>query len=106
MRRIVVFAQVENAAEWERRFQTHGELFRDMTQRVAYYTIQGNEVAICEEVDDLEKYFEVMQSPAAAEAMAGDGVVRESVKVFVLDREFRTPLVVGGPSPHAPRHPD
>jgi hypothetical protein len=29
-----------------------------------------------------------MASPATAEAMAFDGVKRETVKVFVLDKEF------------------
>ncbi len=30
-----------------------------------------------------------MDSPATAEAMASDGVKRETVKVFVLDKEFK-----------------
>jgi hypothetical protein len=31
---------------------------------------------------------EVLDSPDTAEAMANDGVIRESVKVFVLDEVF------------------
>jgi hypothetical protein len=31
----------------------------------------------------------IIDSPSTAEAMAFDGVKRETVKVFVLDKEFR-----------------
>jgi len=41
------------------------------------------------DVDDVDKYFEVLESPATEEAMANDGVKRDTVKVSVLDKEFR-----------------
>jgi len=41
------------------------------------------------EVKDVAKYFEVLESKATAEAMAQDGVKRETVKTFVLDKEFK-----------------
>jgi hypothetical protein len=41
------------------------------------------------DVDDVDKYFEVLESPATEEAMANDGVKRDTVKVYVLDKEFR-----------------
>jgi len=31
----------------------------------------------------------VLEPPATAEAMASDGVERETVKVYVLDQEFK-----------------
>jgi len=36
----------------------------------------------------LAKYLELMDSPETAEAMAQDGVKRETVKVYVLDKEI------------------
>ena len=61
-----------------------------MTMPMAYFTTtQDNEVAIYVEPEDLDKFFEIFKSPATAEAMAFDGVKRETVKVYVLDKEFR-----------------
>ncbi|WP_157730829.1 hypothetical protein [Variovorax sp. HW608] len=48
-----------------------------------------NQVAVCFEPDDLDAFMKGMESPATAEAMAFDGVQRETVKVFVLDKEFK-----------------
>jgi hypothetical protein len=45
-------------------------------------------LTIYADVDDVDKYFEVMDSPATEEAMAFDGVLRDTVKVSVLDKEF------------------
>ena len=41
------------------------------------------------EPDDLDTFMTILDSPATAEAMAADGVQRETVKVFVLDKEFQ-----------------
>ena len=55
----------------------------------SYFTISAdNELTIYADVDDVDKYFEVMDSPATEEAMAFDGVLRDTVKVSVLDKEF------------------
>jgi hypothetical protein len=54
-----------------------------------FATIAGNHVAVCAEPDDLDTFMKVLDSPATAEAMAFDGVKRETVKVFVLDKEFK-----------------
>ena len=89
MPRIIVTAQVEDSARWVETFETHGDLFRALGTTVIHYTATDqNEVALYEEVDDLDKYFEMMQSPETAEAFAADGVNPDSVKVFVLDREW------------------
>ncbi len=86
---IIVTAQVEDSANWEKGFLTHGELFKDMTATAVRFTATDeNEVAIHFEVDNADKYFELMEAPVTAEAMAFDGVKRETVKVFVLDKEF------------------
>lgn len=90
MPKVIVTAQVEDAANWEQGFRTHGDLFRSQTVNHAiHFAATGeNEVAIYLEADDLDKYLEIMDSPATAEAMAFDGVKRETVKIFVLDKEF------------------
>lgn len=91
MARVVLTAQVDNAEEWEAGFRTHGELFRSQTVSVMHFTVnEDNVAALYCEPSDLGKFMEVLESPATAEAMAHDGVNRESVQVFVLDREFQT----------------
>ena len=89
MSRVIVTAQVEDSTEWEKGFRTHGELFNDYTSKAIHFAVTDeNEVAIHWEVDDLENFLELMESPATAEAMESDGVKRETVKVYVLDKEF------------------
>jgi hypothetical protein len=89
MARVIITAQVEDSAKWEAAFRTHGDLRRSMTSTVTHLTTnENNEVALYAEPSDLGKYMEVLESPATAEAMAMDGVKKETVKVFVLDREF------------------
>ena len=89
MTKIVLTAQVEDAAKWEQRVRTHGELLKTTTCKAIYYTVtKDNEVAMYAEAADAAKYFEVLGSPAIAESMAYDGVKRETVKVFVLDKDF------------------
>ena len=89
MARVIVTGQVENSTEWEQGFRTHGELLRSMSSTVTYFTTTAdNEVALYAEPSDLDAYMAVLESPATAEAMEHDGVKRETVKVFVLDKEF------------------
>ncbi len=89
MAKIIITAQVEDAAKWEEGFRTHGDLLRSMTSKVTYFAIsKDNEMTLYADVDDVDKYFEVLESPATEEAMAFDGVKRDTVKVAVLDKEF------------------
>jgi len=53
-----------------------------------YATVAGNRIAVCGETKDLDAYIKVFNSPATAEAMAGDGVKRETVQMFVLDKRL------------------
>jgi hypothetical protein len=91
MPKVVVTAQVEDPVKWEKNFKTHGSLFRSqtVTRPVSFATIEGNHVAVCLEPDDLDTCMKILDSPATAEAMAFDGVKRETVKVFVLDKELK-----------------
>ena len=85
----MITAEVEDSAKWEEGFRTHGDLLRSMSQSVTYFTATGeNEVALYSEPDDLDTYMKVWESPDTADAMAFDGVKRDTVKVFVLDKEF------------------
>lgn len=87
MPRVIITAQVEDSANWERGFRTHGELFRDYSATAVHFAATDeNEVAILWELDDLDKFLGLLESPETVEAMEFDGVKRETVKVFVLDK--------------------
>ena len=90
MPRVVVTAQVEDLVRWEAGFRTHGDLFRSQTVSgpIGIATNEGNEVAVCFDASDLDRFLQGMDSPETAEAMDVDGIKRETVKVFVLDKEF------------------
>lgn len=84
-------ADVEDSAKWEAGFRSHIDLLQSMSisKPIHFTTNEYNEVAICSEPDDLDKYLEVFNSPATVEAMAYDGVKHETVKVFFLNKELR-----------------
>ena len=86
---IVATARIEDAEKWETGFRTHGDLFRSQTVRGSiHFHVSGNEVTILFEADDLDSYLQGLESEATAEAMAFDGINRETVKIAVLDRQF------------------
>ena len=91
MPKVVITAQVEDLVKWEKGFRTHGNLFRSqtVTKPMHFATVSGNQVAICAEPDNLGTFMKIMDSPATAEAMAFDGVKRETVRIFVLDKEMK-----------------
>jgi hypothetical protein len=87
MPRVLVTAEVEDLQTWEKAFRTHGDLFKQMgVSRMEYGTAEGNRVAVCGDTSNLDAYMKVFNSQATADAMAGDGVKRPTVKVFVLDK--------------------
>ena len=89
MTRAIVTAQIEDSANWENGFRSHAGLFRAYTATAIHFsTTDNNEVAILWEVTNLDKFIEQLDSPETAEAMAQDGVNQESVRVYVLDKEF------------------
>jgi hypothetical protein len=91
MTKVIITAQVEDSAKWEAGFRSHVDLFRTMsiTKPIEFATLPNNEVALCAEPDDLNAYLKILDSPATAEAMTYDGVKRDTVKVFVLDKEVK-----------------
>jgi len=49
---------------------------------------ETNEICIQGEPDDLERYLELLQSPELAEAMEKNGVLRETVALYILDKQI------------------
>lgn len=89
MPRVIITASVEDSARWEENYLKHGALLASMSQSVTHYTTTAdNEVALYSEPEDLEKYMEVLESQDTVAAMALDGVKRETVRIYVLDKEF------------------
>lgn len=89
MAKIVIVAQVEDPVKWEKGFRTHGDLFKSQTiTKPVGIGIEGNQVAVCFEPEDLAVCLKGFESEATAEAMKFDGVLRETVKIFVLDKSF------------------
>ena len=91
MPKVVLTAQVEDPVKWEKGCRTHGDLFRSqtVTKPINFATIEANPVAVCAEPNGLHTFMKILDSPATAEAMAFDGVKRETVKVFAPDKEFK-----------------
>lgn len=87
--KVVVIAEVEDPKKWEKGFRTHGDLFRSQSvKKPVDFSIVGNKVAVCLRPKDLDKFMEIFQSPATADAMKFDGVKRETVQTFVLDKRL------------------
>ena len=90
MPKIVITAEVDDLEQWQRGFRTHGDLFRQMAvSSMEFGTSDGNRIVVCGETTDLDAYMKVFNSPATAAAMTADGVKRETVKMFILDKEVK-----------------
>ena len=90
MAKILVTAEVEDAAKWEESFRTHGSLFSGygVNSPILLGIGENNCVAVLEDVDDVEAVLATLEAPDNVEAMEADGVKRDTVQVFVLDKEF------------------
>ncbi len=91
MPKVIVTAEVEDVTRWEQSFRTHGNLFRSqtVTTPVGIAVQADNTVACCFEPTDLNTFMEVLESPETAKAVGADGVKRDTVKLYVMDREFQ-----------------
>lgn len=91
MTRIVLTAQVENTQTWEQKFRTHADLFREMGLAKAYdYSIgKDSNVAVSVEVNDVDGFLKALESPENVAAMKNDGVRRDTVQIFVLDKSLK-----------------
>lgn len=91
MTKIVVIAKCKDQAKWEAGFRSHADLFRTaygVSEPVSYGFGEDNYVAAGFETGDLTKAMSAISSPETAEAMENDGLLRDTVKVFVLDKEL------------------
>lgn len=87
---VIITAEVQDAAKWETRFRTHGDLFRSYVLRApVHFATAGKEVAVCFEPENLDEFRQVIESQATADAMAFDGVKPDTVQIFVLDKEIK-----------------
>lgn len=89
MAKVIITAKVEDPIKWEEGFRTHGELFKRQTcVSPVHISIQDdNEVALIFEAENLDTFMQILEDEGPA-AMANDGVIRETVKIFVMDKEF------------------
>ena len=89
MPRIVTMMRVEDLDAWLERVPSRGEVYRLLTEHpVDYGTTDEGEIVLSFEVDDLEVFFRAIRSQAFMEALAVDGIRRETAKIHVLDRKF------------------
>ena len=87
MAKVLLTAQVEDGVKWEAGFRTHGDIFASYhLQAPVEFTVSGNDVAICTQPADAQAFLKMLAEPQTIEAMKGDGVKRETVKVYVLDK--------------------
>ena len=89
MTRVVVTATVKDAEKWEEGFRTHADLFKTQSIKKMRFGINGNEVALLSTVRDMDTYYKVMDSDDTRKAMEHDGVIRETVKIFVIDKKLK-----------------
>jgi len=91
MTKIVVIAKCKDQTKWEAGFRTHGDLFRTaygVTTPVSYGMGEDDYVGTCFDTSDLAKAMSAISSPETAKAMESDGLLRDTVQVFVFDKEL------------------
>ena len=90
MTKVVITAEVEDLAQWEAGFRSHGDLFKRQTNTrpISISTNENNEVALIFEPNDLNTFLQILDAEGPA-AMENDGVKGETVKMFVMDKEFQ-----------------
>lgn len=90
MAKIFVLAKCKDQSKWEAGFRTHADLFKTEygSNAVIYATGDGDYVGGCFETNDVAKTLSAISSPDTAKAMEFDGILRDTVKVFVFDKEL------------------
>ena len=91
MATVIITAQVEDVTKWEEGFRTHGEHFKNMgvTSPIGIAINDSNEVAVHFEPADVGKFMSQLDTPENVAAMEHDGVKKDTVKVYVMDRTFQ-----------------
>ena len=91
MARVTVIAKCKDQAKWETGFRSHADFFRSaygISKPISYGMGEDNYVGACFETSDLAKVMSAIALPETAEAMENDGLLRDTVKVFVFDKEL------------------
>lgn len=91
MPEVIVTAEVDNPAVWEERFRTHGDIFKHYTvKKPIHFSLgEGNRIAVSFEPENVDTLMKSMKSDETAKAMADDGVKRDTVQIFVLDKSIK-----------------
>ncbi len=87
---MIITAKVEDTTKWEKGFRSHGELFKRQTcvSPVHISINEGNEVAVIFEPENLETFMHILETEGP-DAMANDGVIQETMKLFITNKEFQ-----------------
>src|SRR5664279_4237398 len=90
MNKLIIVAEVADLGKWETNFRTHAELFRSysITKPIQYGGMEDNYVAVCFEPDDMAACLKGIGYASTVEAMKMDGIKMETVRMFVLAKEF------------------
>ena len=93
MPRLIMVGEVEDSTTWEQRFRSHAglfsKLFSEIGMNVIHFTVTDDgKFVIHSEPSDLDRYFEIVESPEIQAAMVEDGVKRETVQIHVLEKEL------------------
>jgi hypothetical protein len=87
MAKVLMTAQVQDGAKWEASFRTHADIFKTYKLRgPVEFTVSGNDVALCMDPADAQAFLKTINEPQTVEAMKVDGVKRETVKMYVLEK--------------------
>jgi hypothetical protein len=88
--KVVVVAKVAEPAAWEAKYRSHAELFKNNNLRNIHYSVNdAGEIATYVESDDVDATLKFIRSDEIARVMAADGVIRDTVRVFVVDKELQ-----------------
>jgi hypothetical protein len=86
---VVLTAHVKDPAKWEKGFRSHTELHRRGPTQLIHYTVtQNNDIVMYSETENVDEYLKYIRSPEVAKAMDEDGVDRDTLKVYPLEKEF------------------
>jgi hypothetical protein len=91
MAKNIVTAKCKGQAKWEAGFRSHADFFKSaygLSKAVSYGLGEDNYVGTCFETNAVAKFMAAVGSPETAEAMEGDGLLPETVKILVLDKEL------------------
>ena len=90
MPKVIITAQVQDPVKWEANFKTHGDVFKTYGLGAPiHYAVTGNQVTICMEPKSLDSFMKAVEAQQTVDAMASDGVKRETVKIVPLNKEVK-----------------